>query len=72
MGILRSSWNMVEGGGRAARGVAGWPHLVASGCPARSGVFYTLLVYVSSRIILVVIDTLILLLLFSEINPANL
>jgi hypothetical protein len=55
-----------------ARGVDGWPHLAASGCPARSGVFYTLLVYVLSRIILVIIDTLILFLLFSRINPANL
>jgi hypothetical protein len=63
---------MVEEGGRAARGVAGRPHLAASGYPAWSGVFYTLLVYVSSRIILVIIDTLILFLLFSEINPANL
>jgi hypothetical protein len=59
---------MMEGGGRAARGVAGQPHLAASGCPARSGVFYTFLVYVSSRIILVIIDTLIIFLLFSGIN----
>jgi hypothetical protein len=43
----RSSWNMVEGGGRAARGVADRPYLVASGCPARSGVFRCLL-YLSS------------------------
>jgi hypothetical protein len=60
----RSSWNMVEEGDRAARGVAGWPHLATSGCPSRSGVFYTLLVHVSSWIILVIIDTLILFLLF--------
>jgi hypothetical protein len=68
----RSSWNIVERGGRAARGVAGQPLLAASGCPARSGVFYTLLVYVSSQIILIIIDILILFLLFSGINPANL
>jgi hypothetical protein len=37
-----------------------------------SDVFYTLIVYVSSRIILEIIDTLILFLLFSEINPINL
>jgi hypothetical protein len=57
----RSSWNMMEGGD--------W---VAFGYPARSGVFYTLLVYVSSWIILVIIDTLILFLLFSGINPTKL
>jgi hypothetical protein len=56
---------MVEGGGRVARGVVGQPYLAASGYPARSGVFYTLLVYVSSWIILVIMDTLILFLLFS-------
>jgi hypothetical protein len=66
---------MVEGGGQAAKGVDGRPHLAASGCPlglVSSGVFYTLLVYVSSRIILIIIGTLILFLLFSGINPANL
>jgi hypothetical protein len=49
-----------------------WRPLAASLGLVSSGVFYTLLVYVSSRIILVIIDILILFLLFSRINPANL
>jgi hypothetical protein len=69
---FRSSWNIMEGRGRVARGVTGRPHLVAPLDMVSSDVFYTLLVYVLSRIILVIIDTLILFLLFSGLNPANL
>jgi hypothetical protein len=49
-----------------------WWSLAAPLGLVSSGVFYTLLVYVLSWIILVIIDTLILFLLFSEIKPVNL
>jgi hypothetical protein len=49
-----------------------WRPLAAPLGLVSSGVFYTLLVYILSRIILIIIDTLILFLLFSRINPVNL
>jgi hypothetical protein len=49
-----------------------WQPLAAPVGLVSSGVFYTLVVYVSLRIILIIIDTLILILLFSRINSTNL
>jgi hypothetical protein len=75
VGVLQK---LMEYGGRRARRAGVWPAgptwrpLAAPLGLMSSGVFYTLLVYVSSWIILVIFDTLILFLLFSRINPVNL
>jgi hypothetical protein len=45
----RSSWKDVEGGGHSATLMVGRPHLAGAGAPARSNVFYSLLVYVLRR-----------------------
>jgi hypothetical protein len=45
----RSSWKDVEGGGRPATPMADRPHLAGARALARSGVFYSLLVYVLRR-----------------------
>jgi hypothetical protein len=66
----RQCGNTLEAHGIWWKGEAGRPG--ASACLAPSGVFYTLLMYVSSQILLVIIDILILFLLFSGINPINL
>jgi hypothetical protein len=66
----RQCGNTLEDHGIWWKGEAGRP--LAAPLGLVSSVFYTLLVYVSSWIIFVIIDTLILFLLFSGINPANL